>query len=175
MTITLTTPRLTLRPMTTADLDTTFAYAGSPENTEFMLFLPYTDRSEAEDALRTMVEKMSASPCRDYFFAIDLAGEHIGEISLELDPTMTEAELGWILRLDHWGKGYMTEAALAVREFAASIPTLRLLYAHCDSRNRGSAAVMEHLGMTLAETGTRQNRNSGEITGEYKYILHLKP
>ncbi|MBE6598942.1 MAG: GNAT family N-acetyltransferase [Ruminococcaceae bacterium] len=168
------TPRLTLRPMSRADLDTTFAYAGSPENTEFMLFLPYAAKAEAEAELVKMEEKMSRTPCRDYFFAIELDGAHIGEISLELTEDETEAELGWILHRDHWGKGYMTECALAIRDFAASLPRLCLLYAHCDSRNRGSAAVMEHMGMTLAETGTRTNRNSGEVSGEYKYILHLK-
>ena len=69
----------------------------------------------------------------------------------------------------------MTEAAHAVLDFARTLPTLRRLYAHCDSRNHASAAVMERLGMTLAEQGTRQNRGSSEISVEFKYILPLHP
>ncbi len=173
MNITLTTPRLTLRPLTKNDLATTFAYAGSTENTTYMLFLPYSTITEAEAELAKMEEKMKKIPLRDYFFAIEKDGCHIGEISLELDETETKAELGWILHRDHWGKGYMTEAAIAIRDFAKTIPTLKQLYAHCDSRNKASSTVMERIGMTLAETGTRQNRSSGEISEEYKYTLDL--
>ena len=98
--MTITTPRLILRPMTVADADSTFAYAGDAENTKYMLFLPYATPAEAFSELAKMEKKMSQSPCRDYFFAIERDGEHIGEISLELTPDLAEAELGWILRRD---------------------------------------------------------------------------
>ena len=91
-----------------------------------------------------------------------------------MNPAMPEAELGWILHRDHWGNGYMTEAALAVRDFAKNIPTLRILYAHCDSRNQASASVMKHLGMTLTETGTRQNRADRSAAEDSKYILKFE-
>ena len=167
------TDRLTLRPMTTRDLETTFAYAGSPGNTQFMMFLPYASSDEAAAELSRMEEKMNRLPCRDYFFAIEYNGRHIGEISLELDAAMTAAELGWILHRDFWGKGIMTEAAIAVRDFARTLSGLRLLYAHCDSKNKGSSKVMEHIGMSLAATGARRNRNSTELSAEYCYTLIL--
>ena len=166
------TTRLTLRPMRADDLETTFAYAGSPENARFMLFLPYASMAETQAELARMEEKMRKTPLRDYFFAIEFQGAHIGEISLELDPTMTEAELGWIIRRDHWGNGFMTEAAAAVRDFAFRTLGLEKLYAHCDSRNVGSSRVMEHIGMALEATGSRRNRMSGEISAEYKYSLY---
>ncbi len=172
--MTLTTPRLTLRPLTTNDLTTVFAYAGNPENTEYMLFLPYANLTEARAELIKMEEKMARIPQRDYFFAIERNHTHIGEISLELDETMTKAELGWILHRDHWGHGYMTEAALAVRDFARTIPTLKLLYACCDSQNQASSKVMKHIGMTLSETGIRNNRNANTQTEESKYILKFE-
>ena len=82
-------------------------------------------------------------------------------------------EIGYVLHRDFWGKGMMTEAAAAVRDFARTIPGLRLLYAHCDSRNKGSSKVMEHIGMSLAATGARRNRNSTELSAEYCYTLLL--
>ena len=170
----LTTPRLRLRPMTKEDLATTFAYAGTPENTEYMLFLPYRDLSEAEAELQKMEEKMEQTPQRDYFFAIERNNTHIGEISLEMNPAMTEAELGWILHRDHWGNGYMTEAALAVRDFAKNIPTLRILYAHCDSRNHASSAIMKRLGMTQTAKGIRRNRGSQQDSEELTFTLRLQ-
>lgn len=166
------TPRLTLRPMGPGDLETTFAYAGSPENAQYMLFLPYTSIEETQAELVRMEAKMQKKPLRDYFFAIEFRGAHIGEISLELSPTMTEAELGWIIHRNYWGNGFMTEAAVTIRDFAFHTLGLKKLYAHCDSRNVGSYRVMEHIGMALEATGSRRNRISGEISAEYKYSLY---
>lgn len=170
----LTTARLLLRPMTKEDLPTVFAYAGNPQNTEYMLFLPYETVSEAEKELAKIEEKMSLSPQHDFFFAIEKNGIHIGEISLEMNEAMTEAELGWILHRDHWGKGYMKEAALAVCGFAKTFPTLKLLYAHCDTRNKASSSVMEYLGMRLSEKGIRKNRNSTTPSEDSRYILKFE-
>lgn len=171
MNIVLKTERLTLRPIRLTDLETTFAYAGSADNTRYMLFLPYSSVEETRQELIRMEKKGRVEPLRDYFFAIELNdhGTHIGEISLELDPTLTEAELGWIIHRNYWGKGITTEAAAAVREFAFGTLGLKKLYAHCDSRNVGSYRVMEHIGMALEATGSRRNRMNGEISAEYKY------
>lgn len=174
MNIVLKTERLTLRPIRLTDLETTFAYAGSADNTRYMLFLPYSSVEEARQELSRMEEKGNREPPRDYFFAIELAdrGIHIGEISLELDETLTEAELGWIIHRDYWGKGITTEAAIAVRDFAFVTLGLKKLFSHCDSRNVGSYRVMEHIGMALEATGSRRNRMNGEISAEYRYAAY---
>lgn len=174
MNIVLKTERLTLRPIRLTDLETTFAYAGSADNTRYMLFLPYSSVEEARQELSRMEEKGNRKPLRDYFFAIELADRsaHIGEISLELDETLTEAELGWIIHRDYWGKGITTEAAIAVRDFAFVTLGLKKLFAHCDSRNVGSYRVMEHIGMALEATGSRRNRMNGEISAEYRYAAY---
>lgn len=171
--MTIQTKRLKLRPMTKEDLSTTFSYAGDPENTKYMLFLPYANLSEAAAELTKMEEKMSQVPQKDFFFAIEANGNHIGEISLELNSDMTEAELGWLLHPHFQGNGYMTEAAHALLDFARTLPKLKLLFAHCDGRNKASAAVMERLGMTPTEKGIRQNRSSASPSEDHKYILYL--
>lgn len=172
MNIVLHTPRLTLRPLSTADLKTVFAYAGAPENARYMLFLPYDSMQEAAETLARMEEKMRRTPAADYFFAIERNRAHIGEISLEISPNGGEAELGWILHRNFWGQGLATEAAFAVRDFAFQTLGLKKLFAHCDARNIGSARVMEHIGMRLEATGARRNRTNNEISAEYKYSLY---
>jgi ribosomal-protein-alanine N-acetyltransferase len=58
-------------------------------------------------------------------------------------------ELGWDLRSDEWGKGYATEAARAVLEYAAAELGLSRLYSLILPENERSRGVATRLGMTL--------------------------
>ncbi|MFE4048664.1 GNAT family N-acetyltransferase [Streptomyces sp. YIM B13518] len=64
-----------------------------------------------------------------------------------------EIEIGWRLAREHWGKGYVTAAALETLErVRAAGPTG--VVAMVDARNARSTAVAKRLGMRLAETFT---------------------
>jgi len=59
-------------------------------------------------------------------------------------------EIGWHLHPDVWGKGYATEAAMAVRNFAfEAMPELIELRAIAYPQNAKSLKVMERIGMEL--------------------------
>ncbi|BCL22292.1 N-acetyltransferase [Streptomyces tuirus] len=64
-----------------------------------------------------------------------------------------EIEIGWRLGREHWGKGYVTAAALQTLERmrASGVPGV---VAMVDARNSRSIAVTKRLGMRLAETFT---------------------
>jgi len=156
------TPRLTLRPVTQADLSTTHTYAGDLENTRFMMFLPYADEAETAAYLADAESQWRMDAPERYEFAICLAGAHIGGITLYMQEDRSEAELGWVLHKAHWRKGYVTEAALAVMDFARSLG-VRRIFACCDSENVASYRTMEKLGMRLCkDDGVRTNRSMGE-------------
>ena len=156
------TSRLTLRPLTAADLATTHAYAGNLENTRFMMFLPYADEAETAAFLQDTEAQWRMERPERYEFAICLEGRHIGGITLYMMEDRTEAELGWVLHKDYWRKGYVTEAAQAVMEFARNLG-VRRIFACCDSENVASYQLMLKLGMTLVKTdGVRTNRSMGD-------------
>ena len=155
------TPRLMLRPVTMADLATTHAYAGDLENTRFMMFLPYADEAETAAALREAVELWRMDSPERYEFALCLTdGTHIGGLTLYMMEDRTEAELGWVLHRDYWRRGYVTEAARALMDFARTLG-VRRIFACCDSENVASYRAMEKLGMRLCGQGTRTNRSMG--------------
>ena len=168
------TPRLTLRPVTQADLSTTHAYAGDLENTRFMMFLPYADEVETAAYLADAVHQWRMDTPERYEFAICLNGAHIGGITLYMQEDRSEAELGWVLHKAYWRKGYVTEAALAVMDFARSLG-VRRIFACCDSENVASYKTMEKLGMRLCkDDGVRCNRSTGdEVRTEWTYELFL--
>lgn len=156
------TPRLTLRPASMTQLHSTHAYAGDLENTRFMMFLPYVDLAETAEALRAAEFEWRKDAPERYEFAVFLEENHIGGITLYMQEDRTEAELGWVLHKAYWRRGYVTEAALAVMEFARGMGVTRI-FACCDSENVASYKTMEKLGMQLVKAdGVRTNRSMGE-------------
>jgi ribosomal-protein-alanine N-acetyltransferase len=57
-----------------------------------------------------------------------------------------ETELGWLLAREHWGRGYATEAALALRDWAFDERGLTRLISLIRHENLRSAQVAERLG-----------------------------
>lgn len=84
-------------------------------------------------------------------------GELIGDCGLEqMQVGDTKiAELGYDFRSDFWNKGYATEAAVAVRDYAFDVLHLPQLISLIRVGNQASRRVAEKIGMTLAEEFTR--------------------
>lgn len=62
-------------------------------------------------------------------------------------------EAGWRLGRDHWGKGYATEAARAVLDYAFENLDAPRVYAFTALANKGSEKVMQRLGLERVQGG----------------------
>jgi RimJ/RimL family protein N-acetyltransferase len=91
--------------------------------------------------------------------AVDLrsTGACVGHAAINAGPLFPETELGWQLYDGHEGRGYATEAAMALRDWA--MRTLRLdgLVSYVHPANPGSAAVAQRLGATLDPAAPKPN------------------
>jgi RimJ/RimL family protein N-acetyltransferase len=69
-------------------------------------------------------------------------------------PTATEpeVELGWTLAREHWGRGYATEAACAVRDWAFAELQLARLISIIHPDNAASQRVARRLGAEPGES-----------------------
>jgi RimJ/RimL family protein N-acetyltransferase len=65
-----------------------------------------------------------------------------------------QPELGWALMREHWGRGYATEAAAAVRDWARESRSIDRLVSLISPDNVRSQRVAERLGATPTETVT---------------------
>ena len=65
-----------------------------------------------------------------------------------------QAELGWALIRAHWGHGYATEAAAAIRDWAYEFRSIDWLVSLISSDNVRSQRVAARLGAIPAETVT---------------------
>ena len=84
-------------------------------------------------------------------------GELIGDCGLEqmVVEGRKVAELGYDFRSDYWNRGYATEAAIAVRDYAFEILHLAELVSLIRVGNLASRRVAEKIGMKLAGELTR--------------------
>ena len=65
-----------------------------------------------------------------------------------------QPELGWALMRAHWGFGYATEAAAAIRDWAYESRSIDMLVSLISPNNVRSQRVAERLGATPTETVT---------------------
>lgn len=151
------TERLLLRPYRSGDTDDLFEYRSADE--EWVRYLPhvpqpYTRQAAEEAVARNVLESWETDPT----WAIEFHGRVVGGVWL-MGIQDDSGELGYELSIEHWGKGLMTEASLAVIEWGFSERLLAKISASADARNRRSIRVMEKLGM--AREGLRRSQSKG--------------
>lgn len=170
MYIELKTERLTLRPYGLADFADVHEYAGDKDDIKYMLFLPNETEEDTKIFLKSVEEEWAKDVPDYYEFGLILDGKLIGGVGLYMEDNRTKAELGWTLNKRFRGKGYVTEAAKAIMEFAKNEFKVIEIFAHCDTRNIPSANVMRRLGMELESEGDRHYDRTGEDAREYKFV-----
>jgi len=139
------TERLRLRPARAGDLDALHAILGDPQATAFWSTPPHADLDQTREWLRSMIE-IPGGEGED--FIVEHAGSVIGKAGLYRFP-----EIGFILRPDHWGRGFAGEALRAVIDRAFAVHRLGRIEADVDPRNRRSLALLARLG--FVETGRK--------------------
>lgn len=150
------TERLLLRRPVPADVEVAGVLLGDPEVMHFL-----GGETVPADAVSTVIQKWidDWDTYRAGKFVVERRedGAFLGRVGLNFFDTATwnrstapdaQPELGWAIVREHWGKGYATEAARAVREWAR-VPRLISLI---DPTNVRSARVAERLGARPTET-----------------------
>lgn len=168
------TKRLKLEPLGLKYLESTYLYAKDLENTEYMLHLPNDSLEDTRTFLAGAENEWKKEEPSFWEYAVLLDGVHIGAVSMYFNEDRTIGELGWIIRKDHWGKGFATEAAEAIIEKAVKNYSLKEIVATCDSENAASYHVMEKLGMVRQkETAKRKNKSAVKESIQLNYSYQV--
>ncbi len=138
----LATDRLVLRPLTPADAPQVQRLVAAREVAGATADIPFPFEAGMAAA---WIE--SIDPSHQRVFAITSGGTLVGSIGLHRDEANAQAELGYWLGLQHWGKGYATEAGRAVIRRGFLDLGLRRIWASHLGRNPASGHVLEKLGM----------------------------
>lgn len=171
---TLETSRLTLEPYKNSDVEDVFDYASRPEVTKFLLWEPHQTIEDSEKFLDWIRASTRSTSDNVFFvFAIRLkeTGRVIGSIDFK-NPQPWTGQMDYALHVDHWGKGLMSEAAGALRDWAfATFPNLVRLQSYCEPDNIGSRRVMEKVGMSFEGIRKKSFTRKGQLVDLAHYAL----
>jgi len=128
---------------------------------------PYSKR----DARTFLRSTRARAP--ETFFAIAVGEEAVGGIGFVLQPDVerVSAEIGYWLAEPFWGRGIVTEAVVAVTDYAISEHHLTRVFAVPFAWNAGSCRVLEKAGYVLEARLRRSAIKDGRITDQLQYAF----
>jgi len=136
---------------------------------------PYVEKN-AVNFITKKIKKWKEKPQNDYLFLIELKseGKVIGAMELlNIDSYSKTAETGSWINKKYWRNGYITEAKIAVNDFAFEKLKLRRLYSPVYSDNLASNATQRKMGYVLEGIQRKAKRiiSSGKIHDVNMYGL----
>ncbi len=143
------TDRLLLRRVEASDAPVLVAMWSDPDVTRYMG--GPRDPERVRQLIEEEAQAGSSHPMGFWPVVEKASGRVIGDIGLqekEVDGR-AEVELVYVFASDSWGKGYATEAASAIRDYAFHRLGLPRIVALINPDNLASARVAEKAGLTF--------------------------
>jgi RimJ/RimL family protein N-acetyltransferase len=168
------TARLTLRPFVEEDFEALHAMRSSPEVVRYLYEEP-TSAEQTREVLDRRIARTSWAKEGDWLAAAVVeraSGVTVGDVALfwasERDRT---AEIGFIFDPRHQGKGFATEAARALIDWAFETAGIHRVIGRTEARNSASSRVLEKLGLRLEAHFVENEWVKGEWQSELVYAI----
>lgn len=159
---TLTTERLTLRPLVLSDAPALHAWLSDPEVMRYWSTLPHTKAEETEAWVQLSLDEMAKGNAQD--FAVLCEGRVIGRVAFWQGD-----EIGFLFDPTVWGKGYASEALRAITAYGFATLGFQEIRADVDPDNVASLRALERVG--FQRTGTAEK--TFEIGGKWFDSVYL--
>lgn len=145
---TITTERLKLRLFNKEDANTVQSLCNNYNIFRNTLFIPYPYTLEhAHSWMQNHHEHFHAEKGYEFAITDKATGEILGAIGLTHDLRFNNGELGYWVGEKFWGKGFATEAGIALIQFAFTEKNFHKVYARHFGSNPASGRVIEKIGM----------------------------
>jgi ribosomal-protein-alanine N-acetyltransferase len=143
----LTTARLQLRSISETDSDDLYAIYSDMKTLEYWSQDPVQSPADAWKKIRENMQWVEAGSAILWGIALRANNRLIGTCTLfRINQQNRNAEAGFILNREHWGKGLMTEAMRSVLDYAFKDLNFHRLEADTDPKNLASLALLKNLG-----------------------------
>ena len=132
------TDRLILRRARADDLEAMHAVLSDERAMQYWSHGPHENLAKTREWLASMID---APPAESDDFVVTVDGAVIGKLGTWKIP-----DIGFIIRSNHWGRGYAAEAMRAFLKHIFESRGVELVTADTDPRNTGSLRLLEDHG-----------------------------
>ena len=110
-------------------------------------------RDEAQDHYDKILDDNVYTDTYGWYYATDTIKDEFIGLAKVVSFGMTEAEIGYAIRPEHWRKGYGSEISTFLVDYAKEIDLFDALIGIIDPRNGASKKILERCGFHLCERG----------------------
>lgn len=156
--------RLRLRPFRADDAGDLFAMFAAADVVRFWSSPAMIDIGEARQLIREIVEEFESGELHEWVLETKADAGFVGTCSLaHLDAANRRGEIGFALRREAWGHGYIAEILPVLVEHAFTDLGLHRLEADVDPRNAASIRALERLGFRTEGLLRERWQATGEV------------
>ena len=164
---TIETERLILRRFKESDIDAQYNIISDKRLATYIKFPEITKEEELE-CLRKWINDADEDKCERWAITLKDANLLIGNISVNgVNKKNNYCTIGYVVLFDYWGKGYATEATIAVSDYLLKVRNYYLVEALCNENNKGSSKVLIKAG--FKKDGYVANRRKN-LDGTYSGV-----
>jgi len=165
--------RIISRPAKITDADAIFNnWTSDPDVSHFMRWNTHASIDETV-AWLTGVEANIANDNYDWLFVLKKTGEPFGSGGIFFNATHDVYELGYCIMKREWGKGFATEAARTILDFATRELGLTKFFACHAVKNPASGKVLQKLGFVYSGDGSYTSFDGKRAHATHDYFLEV--
>ena len=161
---------ITLRKWCDSDIESLAKYANNINIARFLTdAFPHPYSIEDANAYISIVKDENPTKC----FVIDLNGEAIGSIGIfpQADVHRKNAEMGYWLAEEFWGRGIMPQAIRLIVDYGFMTFDITRIFARPYGHNLKSQRVLEKAGFILEVRFEKTLFKNGEFVDELIYAI----
>lgn len=144
------TERLLLRKVASADAKSLWGIWSDPAVTKFMNISSFTHEEQTLEMIDLLNQLANEHRAIRYSIIKKIGNCIIGSCGFNnIDFDKATAEIGYDLAKTHWGKGYATEAIIALIHVAFTHLEIMTIVAKVDAANSNSIKVLQKLNFIL--------------------------
>ena len=164
---TLESSRLIFRAIKRTDLYDIYEYSSNPKTSQYLLWEPHMTMEYTREFIEIVISKYKSGEYNDWALVNKEDGKMIGTCGFtRIDEENSVAEIGYVISPSYWGRGFATEAASKIIEFAFEKLNVNRIEAKFMFGNDASLAVMKNVGMKFEG----YQREAMFVKGKFKTI-----
>ena len=161
------TERLILRPLTIDDASDVFEWVSDPVVNRFLPYALYENVSQVKAWISSITEEKN-----EFAFSLKETGKVIGSGSVKFNKEENAYEIGYNFNRKFWGKGYGTEGAMALIDWAYNELGARDFFAGHAIKNVASGNVIKKCGFAFVRFGEYSRYDDSETFESAFYVMH---